>query len=57
MKVKAWFHQPCEAHFYRFRVFFYKLNPNALSEMNQIWNVSRKGIDRSMLKISVLYVS
>ena len=34
-----------------FSVVFYKFNPNALSEMNQIWNVSRKSIDGAMLKI------
>ena len=42
MKVKAWFlHQPCEALFKRFKRVFFKFNPKALSEMNQIWIDSR----------------
>ena len=44
------FHQPSEARFKRFSKVFYKFNPNALSEMNQIWIVSRS-IDGAMLKI------
>ena len=52
MKVKAWFYEPCEARFLSiFSMFFYKFNPNALSEMNQIWIVSRESIGGAMLKI------
>ena len=54
---KVWFQQPCEARFYVCSVVYYKFNPNALSEMNQNWIVSRRSIDGAMLKILVLCVS
>ena len=40
-----------------FSVFFYKFNPSAFSEMNQIWIVSSICIDGATLKILVLCVS
>ena len=38
-------------------VFFFQFNPNALSEMNQIWIDSSVCIDGAMLKILVLCIS
>ena len=40
-----------------FSVVFFKFNPDALSEMNQIWIVSSICIDGATLKIFVMCVS
>ena len=56
MKVKAWIiHGGSFLAFYS--VVFYKFNPNALSELNQIWVDSRRSTDGAMVKILVLCVS
>ena len=54
--MRRFFHQPALRGSV-FRDFFFQFNPNALTEINQIWKDSSACIDGATLKILVLCVS